>query len=96
MKKEYEIRIVAILKVIFVTLLFNLTCLQNVCVKYTLPLGMYVRRQSRLTIICLKSYKTCLQCHYNCYKFAKVDIKKMQLNFLKLFLSFILSYAFFL
>ena len=94
MVNEIEICIVVILKVFSVALLFNLTCLQNVCVKYTLPLGMNVRRQSRLTIICLKSYKTCLQCYYNCYKFAKVDIKKMQLIFLRLFLSFSISYVF--
>ena len=95
MVNEIEICIVVILKVFSVALLFNLTCLQNVCVKYTLPLGMNVRRQSRLKIICLKSYKTCLQCYYNCYKFAKVDIKKMQLIFLRLFLSFSISYVFF-
>ena len=54
MVKEIEICIVVILKVFSVALLFNLTCLQNVCVKYTLPLGMNVRRQSRLKIIVSK------------------------------------------
>ena len=44
--------------------------------------------------IFLTSYNTCLQCYYDWNKFAKVDIETMQLTSLKLFLSFIISYAF--
>ena len=95
MKKEYEIRIVAILKVIFVTLLFDLTCVQSVlCVKYTFLLVLNVRRQLRLTTILLTTYNTCtcLQSKNNCNKFAKVNIKRMHYNSPMLILTFVIIY----
>ena len=84
------------LKVIFLTLLFDLTCVQSVfSVNYTFPLVLKLRRQSRFTIILLTTYKSCLQSNYNRNKFAKVNIKRMHYNSPKLILTFVIIYNFF-